>query len=188
MNLNSHSELMALHRDEFVYAAYQLMLGRAPDESGLSYYSARLRLGYSKLSVLYQLGTSRECRNWDALPDLRRALTRYRVGRLPVAGWIFRHFWHLEEDTVPQRLQRAIIANLADVSAEIREIQTELSRVHLGIDQMASMQGGLRDAAVLAVAPRADKSGVGQNGPSINLAAERLSPSAKKIFEQLTSR
>ena len=211
MTLNSYPELMALDLGDFVYAAYQLVLGRAPDEAGMNYYSARLRSGYSKLSVLHQLGTSGEQPNWDGLPGLRQALRRYRVGRLPLLGWVLRRFWRLEGNQVSERLQRAIASELADlkialgalqselrsavsandeamriVAAEIGAIHSGLQTASTGINEIAATQSDLRNAAAAVVGPRV-AGGIpgGQPGPRANLVAERLSPRAKEIFQQI---
>lgn len=161
---------MAMDGEEFVQAAYELVLGREADEEGLPYYVARLNIGYSKLSVIHQLTASGEPWNRQNVPGLRRALRRYRMGRWPLIGWMLRKLWRVEGETVPERLQRTIISELAALRAQ------------------------LRSGAIAAVAPGEQPSGRTTNRESDspanrrrNLVAEQLSPRAREIFDRLVS-
>jgi hypothetical protein len=83
----SYADLMSLHGPVFIEAAYQVILGRRADPIGLSYYSDRLRAGYSRTSVLDQLARSSEVNDgWDQVPGLLEAVRRYRRSR-SLHGW-----------------------------------------------------------------------------------------------------
>lgn len=202
---NSHTELLALEAEDFVHAAYHLVLGRAPDEAGLCYYVARLRIGYSKFSVLSELGTSHEARGWDALPALSQAIRRYQMGRWPIVGWMFRRFWRVEGETVRERLQRAMVISFATahkelsrtgtaraeferrMAAEIGAVKLELESTSAQIADIAEIQSNLYAAAAAAVLPSGGASSDSKLTHRRNLLAERLSPRAREAFNQLVS-
>ena len=99
--------LLALHDQNFILAAYQTLLGRAPDATGLEYYLKRLRSGIAKIQILAQLRLCTESKQHIAsLPDLDIAIKHYQLGRLPIVGWLFRQFYGLEGDTITERRLR----------------------------------------------------------------------------------
>ena len=53
-------DLLAHHDERFIYNAYCVLLGRAPDPEGLEYYLNRIRAGVSKVEILAQLHQSKE--------------------------------------------------------------------------------------------------------------------------------
>lgn len=160
----SFVELMGLHNGEFVDQAYDAILGRDPDDAGRAYYVARLRAGYSKLSVLSQLRGSEEALVLPAVPGIDGAVRRYRLGRLPLIGWFFRKLYRVESESVNERLQRAILSELA------------------------SLQSESFAPAVAAPRPQSASPTSFSNAPARrNLAAEQLSPRAREIFDKLVS-
>jgi hypothetical protein len=83
----SFEDLMGLHDEEFVQAAYPIIMGRRADPAGLKYYSCRLRGGFSRFSVIDQLCRSPDARqDWVTNPGLKLAVNRYRKSR-KLAGW-----------------------------------------------------------------------------------------------------
>ena len=80
-------ELLSCHDQRFVHCAYLTLLGRAPDHEGLSYYLGRLRMGYSKITILAQLCLSAEGKTHAVkLLGLDSAIQRYKRGRWPLIG------------------------------------------------------------------------------------------------------
>lgn len=57
---NTLNDLMQRHGEDFIHAAYWMILGRAPDAEGLRYYLGRLQAGYGKRSVVAQIASSPE--------------------------------------------------------------------------------------------------------------------------------
>ena len=170
----SLDNFLSLPPEEFVAAAYELLLDRQADEGGKDYYIARLRNGYSKLSVASQLSRSDEARRGAGIPGLGTALSRYRMGRLPIVGWIFRKLWRVEGETVHERLQRSILVELSALRAQLRA----------GVPAAGSNQSQSSSSA-----SRAHASGrtTSTSGGQRNRVAEQLSPRAREIFERLTS-
>lgn len=81
---NSLEELLSWHDVDFVRCAYVTVLGRQPDDLGERYYADRIRSGYSKLDILWQLRRSSEAANHDpGIAGLDRALRRARVRSWP---------------------------------------------------------------------------------------------------------
>jgi FkbM family methyltransferase len=88
---NSLEELLSWQDVDFVRCAYVTVLGRQPDDIGERYYADRIRRGYSKLDVLWQLRTSPEAANHDpGIAGFDRALRRARVRNWPARA--FRRF------------------------------------------------------------------------------------------------
>jgi FkbM family methyltransferase len=85
LRANSLKELLSWNDVDFVRCAYVTILGRQPDPEGEGYYAERLRRGYSKMDVLWQLRRSREGPRHDpGIAGLDRALRRARVRSWPV--------------------------------------------------------------------------------------------------------
>jgi hypothetical protein len=81
------ADLMRLHDEMFVKAAYPLLLGRKADFVGLNHYCRGLRKGTSRFAVIDGLVRSNEFQgDLDELPGLGAALERYRASRR-LAGW-----------------------------------------------------------------------------------------------------
>jgi hypothetical protein len=159
--------LLSLQNEDFVEAAYEAVLGREADPAGRAYYVARLRTGYSKFSVLHQLRGSGESSQTTAIPGLSRALLRYRLGRLPLIGWLFRKLFKVEGETVKERLQRTIISELAAVRTEIA------SRSIASAPATSQNQRAVQPSA--------------SSNLRRNVVAEKLSPRAREIFDRLVS-
>jgi Domain of unknown function (DUF4214) len=162
--------LLSLHDDEFVDAAYLAVLGRDPDAEGRAYYLARVRTGYSKLSVLNQLRASGEPHNGANVRGLSSGLRRYRLGRLPLLGWLFRKLLRVEGETVAERLQRTLISELAALRHDLATRP---------------------DAPGVPASPAARAGTAPQRSAMTeqrrNLVAEQLSPRAREIFDRLVS-
>jgi glycosyltransferase involved in cell wall biosynthesis len=79
-------ELCNLDGDDFIRAAYMVVLGRSADDTGLSYYRKRLHDGVRKESVIADLMASPEMSNKGrSIPDnLRNTLRLDRFIRRPV--------------------------------------------------------------------------------------------------------
>lgn len=91
--ITSVPRLLEPHDRQFIHAAYQAVLGRAPDAEGEAYYLGRLRTGVHKLTILKQLRRSAEGREFiPGVAGLDRAIRRYRWATLPLIGAMLRVF------------------------------------------------------------------------------------------------
>lgn len=80
-------QLLALHDEAFVVAAYRSVLKRAPDPEGLEYYLAQVRDGTSRRDILARLRTSPEGRSVRAVvPKLTGIVRSYRWQAVPCLG------------------------------------------------------------------------------------------------------
>lgn len=87
--IKTTDDLLALEGAEFVDAAYRVLLNRAPDQDGLSYYFRRLQKGVGKIEILSQLRSSDEARSsGNALPRLNELILREKWSRVPLFGWL----------------------------------------------------------------------------------------------------
>jgi hypothetical protein len=83
----SIDELLSLFDQPFVEAAYQTLLLRKGDPVGLRYYTERLRIGHSRISVLDQLIRSNEVRDdWNVVDGLAHQIRGFRRS-LKWSGW-----------------------------------------------------------------------------------------------------
>lgn len=166
--LSSSAELVCLHDEAFIQAAYESLLGRPADEAGLAYYLARLRTGYSKLSILRQLRSSEESRQYaHGIADLDKVLARYWLGQLPLVGWAFRGWWKLEGESAAERSQRIMINELFCLRQQLQE----------DIAQAAAL-------ASMRTVHTHDNVDQGRHRRQI---VEQLSPQARQIFDRLVS-
>lgn len=130
--VTSVPRLIAPHDREFIYTAYQAVLGRAPDQEGEAYYLARLRAGTHKLEILKQLRHSSEGAAFiPGVAGLDRAIRRYRWATLPLIGVMLRLLWGAEGNGATHRALRVLANDVGRMhfkQAELREEQTALVR------------------------------------------------------------
>ncbi|MBU2588648.1 MAG: DUF4214 domain-containing protein, partial [Alphaproteobacteria bacterium] len=123
--ITSVPRLLAPHDREFIHAAYQSVLGRAPDHEGEVYYLNRLRAGEHKLAILRQLRRSPEGRAFiPGVAGLDRAIKRHRWATLPLIGWVIRLITGAEGDSATHRHLRV----LANEIGRMEDGQAELAR------------------------------------------------------------
>jgi len=83
-------EILALYDEDFVNAAYQLLLKRNPDPEGLQYYLKSIRKGISKIDILGQLRNSSEGQKHpEPFADLDSTIQKYRRTKWPIIGGWF---------------------------------------------------------------------------------------------------
>lgn len=163
----SFTMLTSLHDEDFVVAAYELLLGRPVDDAGIAYYLGRLRAGYSKLSILQQIRSSSEFRH-PTLPvtGLSKALKRYRTSQIPMIGLLFRKWWKLEGEGVEERYQRMMINEIAIIRQQLQ-------------------QGIAQASAITAI--RASQMQHDSNAPQRRSGGDQLAPEAREMFDRLVS-
>jgi hypothetical protein len=110
----SLEELLALNGEDFVQAAYQLMLQRAADDSGAARYLALLAQGHSKWFVLDAVFRSPEAQGKQPLlSDLPQRLRSYRKAQnRGWSGWYWREVRGIESDLPRDREIRAALNRL----------------------------------------------------------------------------
>ncbi len=81
------AELLAYDGREFVTRAYETLLGRKPDADGYPFYLDQLRATGDKAAIIYQIGTSREARQYSIeLDGLAALIWSQRWKRMPILG------------------------------------------------------------------------------------------------------
>jgi SAM-dependent methyltransferase len=82
-------DLLALQGTQFIDAAYHAILGRTPDQAGMSYYFGRLQRGASKVDILSQISSSGEAKSVGrVIPRLNKTVSRTKWSRVPLLGWL----------------------------------------------------------------------------------------------------
>jgi len=123
-------ELFIFDEREFINAAYLTLLGREPDPNGMNYYQGRLRMGYSKASIIAQIAKSAE-----ALPHENiKGLTDLIKQEQQVNHW----FWGLFGRS--QRIERLMQKNGEELSRTmdvITQLKTTLQTLSAAIDTNA---------------------------------------------------
>jgi len=90
-------ELLVHHDEQFVINAFQSILGRTPDASGLEHYLTMLRAGRHKMTILVDINLSKEGKAaGKRVAGLTAASWLHRVRYLPVIKWL------VDALTVPQ--------------------------------------------------------------------------------------
>jgi FkbM family methyltransferase len=131
--VTSVPRLLAPHDAEFIWTAYEAVLGRAPDPEGSAYYLNRLRSGVHKLEILKQLSRSSEGREFiPGVAGLDRAIKRHRLATLPVIGWLVRRLTGAEGNSATHRRLRILANDLGRLGAEqvaaMRTVQELVAR------------------------------------------------------------
>jgi Domain of unknown function (DUF4214) len=179
-------ELLTCYDQHFVRRAYLTLLSREPDPEGLGYYLGRLRTGFSKLWILAQIRSSQESKaRAPNLPWLDDALTRYRKGKYPLIGWIFRRGRDSEDDhPVESKLERKLrsienqIYMLSDQSThQLDQMEAALTELNNQVvPQSAAPRGGFSIGRTTKVAPPS---------PPEPESFKQLSKRAKAIYFRL---
>jgi hypothetical protein len=160
--------LTSLHDEDFITASYEMLLGRPADDSGTAYYLARLRTGYSKLSILQQLLSSAESQHRSHnILGLDKMLARYRLSQRPVIGVLFRRWWNLEGESVQEHFQRMMINELACIRQQLQQ--------------------GVAQATVIASSRTSQAYREPARVPGNSAFVEQLSPKARAIFDSLVA-
>lgn len=168
-------QLMEFNDVAFVSAAYQIVLGRAPDPEGMRYYLKRLRAGFSKFQIVSQLHLSKEgLERTVNLPGMAIALRRYRRGQYPLAGWLFRLVERTEGNGVAERTLRAIEQQSYQLSEEYNNHFHKMEATIAGLRYLVSERGGVPQAIPKVSINAAERDGY-----------RRLSPAAKDVYFQL---
>jgi hypothetical protein len=124
--------LLALHDRQFVQAAYQALLGRAPDPAGEAFYLPRLRAGEHKLAILKQLRQSEEGRAFlPGVAGLDRAIKRHSLANLPVVGALVRLFTGWEGNGALQRQLRILTNELGRMPAQQAAMTSAIQQLAL---------------------------------------------------------
>ena len=110
---NSLEALLRLQGRAFLDAAYRAIMRREPDATGTAFYLPRLRNGVAKMQILGELAGSHEARDQGTpLPGLQGALLAYRLGKLPLLGWLLRRVAPVEGDSELETRLRAVEQSL----------------------------------------------------------------------------
>lgn len=141
--ITSVPRLLAPCDRDFIVAAYQAVLGRAPDAAGELYYLGRLRTGTHKLEILKQLRRSSEGRAFiPGVAGLDRAIMRHRRANLPLIGAVVRLLTGAEGNNATHRHLR-ILAN------EIGRGRSEQASLTSRVDQLATFVRELAERPVV---------------------------------------
>jgi hypothetical protein len=151
LRADSLIELLSWQDVDFVRCAYVTVLGRQPDPEGEAYYTHRIRQGYSKLQVLWQLRHSSEAGRHDpGIAGFDRALKKSRWER----GWLgllVRPFTGGESDSPVWRRHRMLINEVGRnswafpdhslVTADLRNLTAQLGGLTEAVARLASGSG-----------------------------------------------
>jgi hypothetical protein len=158
---------MAWNDLDFVRCAFVTVLGRQPDRQGEEYYVDRLRRGFSKYGILWQLRRSIEGRRHDpGIAGFDRELRKHHNARNRFYGWIVRLGSGREADTPLERRLRAIENRLVSIPVIAAEISALANIVQAG--------------------PRSgDQSELHSMEAEISAVRHRLSSAAQKFYDRV---
>jgi hypothetical protein len=167
--------LLELPDTLFVIAAYQAVLGRAPDPGGLQNYVSQVRAGNDKVHILAELAQSPEGRMKSReLSGLSEAIVEFRK-RAP-------SFWG--------RLYRRL-AGTAGGSTErnLRVIDNRLRLAEQGLAKQAEQLADLRALALKLLANSGSSDLINQapdnHGAEHSDSISQISPNVARIFLEL---
>lgn len=180
-------ELLAHYDIQFIYCAYRTLLGREPDADGLSYYSRRLRAGFSRISVLLQLKQSPEGKSHAAdVPGLKTAINKYQKEQQPLIGWVFRLINDGEGNHPTERKLRILENQLHILSNESNHRFNRMDSTLAGLHQLVVHQ---TQSLLTALAEIPENRSAAATSSAIKSSApegfDDLSPRARDIYFQL---
>ena len=184
---SSLEELISLNDKKFVRCAYRTLLDREPDPEGMAYYLRRIRMGFSKVQVLWQIknsaeGLLQECN----IPGLKNALEKYRKSTIPLIGGLIGRLNGVEGD--------------GPVERKLRVIENKIHLFSIGVDdrfnkievEVSKLPGIMAKAVGVVISPGSEventniysddlTSSHGQESGNF----EKLSPRARDIYLKL---
>ena len=129
----SLAQLLGLHNEEFVRAAYARLLEREADPEGLRFYSAELLQGVDKLDILERLSQSDEARTRGTgrLEGLKEAIEqrRHQAGKWQRA---FRELSGAHSDALARQIRgidQTLRGATQQANSETAEIKGALAEV-----------------------------------------------------------
>ena len=112
------NDLLPYHDQSFILVAYQAVLRRTPDETGLKYFLKRLREGTSKIDILGWLRYSSEGKSAGAvITGLAVPFTLRKICRWPILGrlvQIIAALWNLPNLERNQRAFENLVFQLTE--------------------------------------------------------------------------
>jgi O-antigen chain-terminating methyltransferase len=146
----SLSGLMRLADADFIRAAYQMLLKRAPDQEGLRIYLANLGRGMSRITVLGDIRYSPEGRSAAVdVPGLRTRVLLHRLYRIPVLGRVLRSvtavvalpglFRDVDRVWMELRATQNLLGDIDRVRAALISTQDRISQI--GVSLNAALSG-----------------------------------------------
>jgi hypothetical protein len=118
---NFQAGYAALSGASFLEYAYQTLLGREPDPTGLKTYMSELRKGAPRAEILSHLLQSAEyqerSRRTSRSPEARLVqinVRKFRLGRIPVIGPLLKRLFKCEGNSLRERRLRRIELALTD--------------------------------------------------------------------------
>ena len=104
-SIDSVEEILELHDEAFVKAAYRSILGRTPDLGGLQNYLAQVRAGVNKAQILRELAQSPEGVATTRGPSGIQHILREYDKHLPIWRRIFRQMTGQEREAIDRQLR-----------------------------------------------------------------------------------
>ena len=88
IKINTFEDLLNLYDEQFLRAAYKLLLDRYPDPQGLDFYLNKLQSGTHKIQILEQLSRSKEAKNTHSHISIKKVIRRHKLKKFPFMGWL----------------------------------------------------------------------------------------------------
>ncbi len=152
--ITSVPRLLAPCDRDFIVAAYQAVLGRAPDAAGELYYLGRLRSGAHKLEILKQLRRSPEGRAFiPGVAGLDRAIKRYQRANLPLIGAVVRLLTGAEGNNATHRQLRILVNEIARGRFEQAGLALRLDHLASSMQELAARPVGVTEVAPASPTP-----------------------------------
>ena len=119
-------ELFIYDDQEFVIMAYRVLLKREPDHHGMNYYLGRLRMGYSKESIVVQLVASNESKHRNNIKGLNDLIKKEKFKSNWLFGLFFRNkfSWNIMQINISGI--RSVVAELGNLKSSLQAIQVAL--------------------------------------------------------------
>ena len=112
-------ELFALDGQVFITEAYLNLLGRVPDDHGMTYYLGRLAAGFGKASIIVQLAESKESRPHHEIIGLEKLIKAEKH----MNHWLWGLFGRRRRQ---ERLLREGVQGLTHVTLRMGEVNNTL--------------------------------------------------------------
>ncbi|MHB8116425.1 MAG: DUF4214 domain-containing protein [Acidithiobacillus ferrivorans] len=123
MSIQHVSELFILDGEEFIASAYRNLLGRDPDQQGMTYYLARLSMGYGKSSLINDLVTSNEAKPENKIVGIDSLVIEEKRAR----SWFFGARIRKQKKLRLMQMQTDSIINLINKMHQVGENLTTVS-------------------------------------------------------------
>lgn len=174
MKIHHVNDLLSLHSEDLVEAAYQIFLGRRPDPQGRMDHINRLRSGIGRVALIAQIALSKEAlAKAVSLPGLDKLIKDYRKER----HWFWGRWYR----------QRALECTIHRLENKVDQLNAQIAMVRRGAGSVVNSQLNTDLPSGVTDSVAQTEGGVFTCAPSLQKSEVDLPVQVRRILRRMDS-